>query len=117
MSIDAAATAAGHLGQRVGGTAEPSEAADEAQAPGPLGRLHVDGLRPLQRPPHGDVLLLELFQQVDEARQQPAGVLHLEAHAAAQRQVLLQGLAQRAHRAAPGHGSASGRSASRSTRA
>ena len=94
------------------------EAAHHAQSLGAPDRV-LAGLqrRPVQRQVGRELPCTRPFGVADEAGQQVSFRDKLEAEGAADRQVVLGRLMQRAHRELPGQGRARVRSAVRSTRA
>jgi hypothetical protein len=104
------------LCQGIAGMAVAREASNSTQAPRPLRRLRGGRLlRPLHRQRRRDVRRAAGLEEVDEPRQLQARVFQLVAQAAAQLEIVAQGLSKRAHDELPGHGRANGRSAARST--
>ena len=108
-----------HLGGGIDGFQVAGEAAGDGQALCPVVGGGVLGqASPGDGELSGDRRGAAGLQVADQLREQLAGALELVAQRAAHRQVIAHVTGQRAHRwALPGHGAASSRSRSRSTRA
>src|SRR5262245_16709108 len=92
------------------------KSAHEAQSLCPMRRLHVCRLlRPGKRERLGDVGRTMLLHEPDEMEQSLAGLFQLKSEITPHAEIVLEGLAQRIHRAPPGHGKASVRNALIST--
>ena len=105
-----------HDGPWVDGAAIPREPAHHRQAVGPLGGLRLAGLhRPGQGELGGDVGGAGQIGEDNKPLQQPSGQTELVAEGATSGQILVERRLQRAHDAAPGHGSAMARNAAMST--
>jgi hypothetical protein len=95
-----------------------SKSTYEAQSPRALGRQHrLRLLYPFQSKLCGDVRCLAFFHERDKPCEHASRVSQLKTETSAQGEILLQSIAHGVHRPPPGHGRASDRNASISTRA
>jgi hypothetical protein len=66
---------------------------------------------PTHGPICGDTRGLVLLQEPDKLRQQGVRIMHLEAQRVTQGEIVIEGMAERAHTSPPGHGKAKARQA------